>query len=165
MLGECKIAFSKRLIISDISKKEQHLLPPDRWALMTVSVCLHNLHINILWYSENYYCRACWQDVWLVSIRGYICGLKVNDNQFVTYISSSSQSLSSTASFPSIFLVHSSHSIFSSHLHLLPLQKKSTVLPVTSVENTITGGRRRVKASEIFFFDNVAEKPKVFWQF
>lgn len=73
--------------------------------------------------SENYYCKACWQNVWLESIRGHLCGLKVNDNQFVTYISSSSQSLSFTAAFPSFFLVPLSHSI--SDLHLLPLQKKA----------------------------------------
>lgn len=101
------------------------------------------------WYCENSYCRACWQNAWLVSVRGHVCGLKINDNQFVTSVSSSSQSLSSTASFSSFFLVPSLHTIFSSHLHLLPLQKKSSFAMLTSVENSITG-RRRVKASEMF---------------
>lgn len=127
MLDECKIAFSKKkVIISDsFSNKVQHLLPPDRWPLMSVNaftistaVCL------ILW-------KLLLQTMltgWMTSIRGHICGLKVKDNQFVTYISSSSQSLSSIASFPFFFLLPSSHSTFSSHLHLLPLQKKA-VLP------------------------------------
>lgn len=151
MLGECKIAFSKKSN-NQWYLQEGAAFASTRQVTINDSQCMSSLSPHqYVWYSENYYCRACWQDVWLTSIRGHVCGLKVNDNQFVTYISCSSESLSSTASFPSFFMVHSSHSIFSSNLHLLPLRSKTTVVPVTSVKNTVRGGRRRVKASEMFF--------------
>lgn len=67
------------------------------------------------------------------------------------------QSLSSTASFPSFFLIPSSHSIFLSHLCLLPLQKKSSFAMLTCVENTFTGRRRNV-------FWHMAERLKASWK-
>lgn len=129
MLGERKIACPKKSNNQCFFLQEGAAFASSRQMTINDSQYMSSQSPHqYVWYSENYYCRACWQDVWLVSTRGHVCGLKVNYNQFVTYISSSSASF-----IYCLFSFLSPDSLITQHLLLSftpPVSpERSTVLP------------------------------------